>query len=93
MHFLGMFRNGRLALGLNNFPSNLKYKDKIMLNRGRREISFGVAFFCTEHIHFCSFFGKLYIVLGYMIGGGVREMSGGLLVSVTVAPAGFLRMQ
>ncbi|KRZ79450.1 hypothetical protein T10_222 [Trichinella papuae] len=63
-----------------------------MLNRDRTENNFGVAFFCTEHIHFCSFFGKLHIVLGQMIGGSARVMSGGLLVSVTVAPGGVLPM-
>ncbi|KRZ73762.1 hypothetical protein T10_12542 [Trichinella papuae] len=63
-----------------------------MINRDRTENNFGVAFFCTEHIHFCSFFGKLHIVLGHMIGGSVRAMSGGSLVSVTVALGGFLRM-
>ncbi|KRY98779.1 hypothetical protein T11_10963 [Trichinella zimbabwensis] len=56
------------------------------------ETNFGVAFFCMEHVRFCSFFGKLHIVLGHMIAGIVRVMSGGLLVSVTVALGGFLRM-
>ncbi|KRY60549.1 hypothetical protein T03_5695 [Trichinella britovi] len=43
-----------------------------MLSRDKTENNFGVAFFCTEHIHFCSFFGKLHIVLGHMIGGSAR---------------------
>ncbi|KRY46228.1 hypothetical protein T03_2909 [Trichinella britovi] len=63
-----------------------------MLSRDKTENNFGVAFFCTEHIHFCSFFGKLHIVLGHMIGGSARTKSGVLLVSVTVALGGFLRM-
>ncbi|KRZ89903.1 hypothetical protein T08_12116 [Trichinella sp. T8] len=63
-----------------------------MLSRDKTENNFGVAFFCTEHIHFCSFFGKLHIVLGHMIGGSARTKSGVLLVTVTVALGGFLRM-
>ncbi|KRX69273.1 hypothetical protein T02_11875 [Trichinella nativa] len=63
-----------------------------MLNRGKTENNFGVAFFCTEHIHFCSFLWQTVHHPWYMIGGSVREMSGSLLVSVTVAP-GFIRGQ
>ncbi|KRX34533.1 hypothetical protein T05_6323 [Trichinella murrelli] len=63
-----------------------------MLSRDKTGNYFGVAFFCIEHIHFCSFFGKLHIVLGHMIGGSARTKSGVLLVSVTVALGGFLRM-
>ncbi|KRY98284.1 hypothetical protein T11_8748 [Trichinella zimbabwensis] len=63
-----------------------------MLNRNMTESNFGVAFFCTEHVRFCSFFGKLHNILGHMIAGIVRVMCGGLLVSVTVALGGFLRM-
>ncbi|KRZ59081.1 hypothetical protein T02_6504 [Trichinella nativa] len=89
------FLSAQVALSSNSMrdaKGSKKYIDKIMLSRDKTENNFGVAFFCSEHIHFCSFFGKLHIVLEHMIGGSARTKSGVLLVSVTVALGGFLRM-